>query len=338
MLDLEDAVAPDDKAAGAAEHHRRPARAGLVAAARCRCASTASTPTGATATSSTSSRRRASTLDQIMIPKVSCAGDVHFVATLLDQIEEAIGLRAPDRDLGADRDRDRHGQHRRDRDRRARRGWRRWSSAWPTTPPRCRATRRRSAARTRTTRCSPTRTGRRSATATGATSGTTRSSRIAVTCRAHGLRPIDGPFGDFNDPEGFLAAARRAAVLGYEGKWAIHPSQIDARQRGLHARRAHRRQDPPDHRGDARRRRERQRARSRSTAGSSTPPRSGWPRRCSPSSSRSRPRRTARRSPPRAAPRRPRGAPRRPRPGPRPVRRHLSRRRAKPQLNVRVSW
>ena len=51
-------------------------------------------------------------------------------------------------------------------------------------------------------------------------------SRIAVTCRAHGLRPIDGPFGDFNDPEGFLAAARRAAVLGYEGKWAIHPSQI----------------------------------------------------------------------------------------------------------------
>ncbi|MEA2288714.1 MAG: malyl-CoA/(S)-citramalyl-CoA lyase, partial [Solirubrobacteraceae bacterium] len=52
-------------------------------------------------------------------------------------------------------------------------------------------------------------------------------SRIAVTCRAHGLRPIDGPFGDFNDPEGYLAAARRAAVLGYEGKWAIHPSQIE---------------------------------------------------------------------------------------------------------------
>src|SRR3954467_12386431 len=51
--------------------------------------------------------------------------------------------------------------------------------------------------------------------------------RIAVTCRAHGLRPIDGPFGDFNDPEGFLAAAHRAAVLGYEGKWAIHPSQIE---------------------------------------------------------------------------------------------------------------
>ena len=51
--------------------------------------------------------------------------------------------------------------------------------------------------------------------------------RIAVTCRAHGLRPIDGPFGDFTDPEGYLAAARRSAVLGYEGKWAIHPAQIE---------------------------------------------------------------------------------------------------------------
>ncbi len=52
-------------------------------------------------------------------------------------------------------------------------------------------------------------------------------SRIAVTCRAHGLRPIDGPFGDFTDRDGYLAAARRSAVLGYEGKWAIHPSQVE---------------------------------------------------------------------------------------------------------------
>ena len=50
--------------------------------------------------------------------------------------------------------------------------------------------------------------------------------RMLVACRAYGLRPIDGPFGDFGDPEGFRAAARRAAVLGYEGKWAIHPSQV----------------------------------------------------------------------------------------------------------------
>ncbi len=50
--------------------------------------------------------------------------------------------------------------------------------------------------------------------------------RMMVACRAYGLRPIDGPFGDFGDPDGFRAAANRAAVLGYEGKWAIHPSQI----------------------------------------------------------------------------------------------------------------
>ena len=51
--------------------------------------------------------------------------------------------------------------------------------------------------------------------------------RMLVACRAYGLRPIDGPFGDFSDPDGYRAAAKRAAVLGYEGKWAIHPSQIE---------------------------------------------------------------------------------------------------------------
>ena len=50
--------------------------------------------------------------------------------------------------------------------------------------------------------------------------------RMIAACRAYGLRPIDGPYGDFNDPEGFLAAARRGAALGIEGKWAIHPSQV----------------------------------------------------------------------------------------------------------------
>jgi malyl-CoA/(S)-citramalyl-CoA lyase len=51
-------------------------------------------------------------------------------------------------------------------------------------------------------------------------------SRMVVACRAYGLRAIDGPFGDFNDPDGYLLGAKRAAALGYEGKWAIHPSQI----------------------------------------------------------------------------------------------------------------
>jgi len=52
-------------------------------------------------------------------------------------------------------------------------------------------------------------------------------SRLVVACRAYGLRPIDGPFGDFNDPDGYLAAAGSMAALGMEGKWAIHPSQIE---------------------------------------------------------------------------------------------------------------
>jgi len=165
-------------------------------------------------------------LDQIMIPKVSCAGDVHFVATLLDQVEEAVGLRhrigisvlietaigmvnideiataCPSRmeamvfgvaDYAASLQShttsiggaDPNYAVLTDRNGTPERD-RHWGDQWHYAL-----------------------------------------SRIAVTCRAHGLRPIDGPFGDFNDPAGFLAAARRAAVLGYEGKWAIHPSQIE---------------------------------------------------------------------------------------------------------------
>ena len=52
-------------------------------------------------------------------------------------------------------------------------------------------------------------------------------STLVMTCRSYGLRAIDGPFGDFNDKEGYLSAAKRAAAIGFEGKWAIHPSQID---------------------------------------------------------------------------------------------------------------
>ncbi len=50
--------------------------------------------------------------------------------------------------------------------------------------------------------------------------------RMVVAARANGLRPIDGPFGDFSDDDGYKAQANRAAVLGCEGKWAIHPKQI----------------------------------------------------------------------------------------------------------------
>ncbi|PZP90602.1 MAG: CoA ester lyase [Variovorax paradoxus] len=49
--------------------------------------------------------------------------------------------------------------------------------------------------------------------------------RIATACRAWGLRPIDGPYVDIGDPQGYRNTAQRAQALGFEGKWAIHPSQ-----------------------------------------------------------------------------------------------------------------
>jgi malyl-CoA/(S)-citramalyl-CoA lyase len=51
-------------------------------------------------------------------------------------------------------------------------------------------------------------------------------SRMVIAARANGLRPVDGPFGNFSDSDGYVAQARRAAVLGCEGKWAIHPKQL----------------------------------------------------------------------------------------------------------------
>ena len=52
-------------------------------------------------------------------------------------------------------------------------------------------------------------------------------SKLVLTCRAYGLRAIDGAFDDLNDSSSYIASAKRAAAMGLEGKWAIHPSQID---------------------------------------------------------------------------------------------------------------
>jgi malyl-CoA/(S)-citramalyl-CoA lyase len=49
---------------------------------------------------------------------------------------------------------------------------------------------------------------------------------IVAACRTHGVLPVDGPFGDFSDDEGFRAQALRSATLGMVGKWAIHPRQV----------------------------------------------------------------------------------------------------------------
>ncbi|WP_419741037.1 L-malyl-CoA/beta-methylmalyl-CoA lyase [Ruegeria sp.] len=49
---------------------------------------------------------------------------------------------------------------------------------------------------------------------------------IVAACRTHGVLPVDGPFGDFSDDEGYIAQAKRSTTLGMVGKWAIHPKQI----------------------------------------------------------------------------------------------------------------
>ena len=52
-------------------------------------------------------------------------------------------------------------------------------------------------------------------------------SSMGIAARAAGLRPVDGPFGEIKDPDAYKSSANRAAVIGCEGKWAIHPSQIE---------------------------------------------------------------------------------------------------------------
>ncbi len=52
--------------------------------------------------------------------------------------------------------------------------------------------------------------------------------RIVTACRAYGLRPLDGPYSDFNDGDGLRTSSRRAAALGFEGRMVIHPAQIEA--------------------------------------------------------------------------------------------------------------
>mgnify|MGYP003128520800 FL=1 len=95
-------------------------------------------------------------------------------------------------------------------------------------------------------------------------------SRMTVACRAYGLRAIDGPFGDFSDPDAYVASAKRAAALGIEGKWAIHPSQIALANDVF---------SPPEAEV-TRARRIIEELRKAEAQGKSTPPASGWPTTC----------------------------------------------------------
>ncbi len=53
-------------------------------------------------------------------------------------------------------------------------------------------------------------------------------SRILVAARANGLQAIDGPYVSIRDLPGFRASAAKAAALGYDGKWVVHPSQVES--------------------------------------------------------------------------------------------------------------
>jgi malyl-CoA/(S)-citramalyl-CoA lyase len=224
MLDLEDAVAPDDKAQ---------ARINIIDALREQDWSGCSVSLRINGLDTHYCYRdivdvveqAGAHLDSIMIPKASCAGDVHLVATLLTQIEDAMAL--------------------------GRRiaicvlietalGMVKCEEIAAACPERMEAMVFGVADYAASLQSHTTSIGGANSDysiLTDADGETERDrhwgdqwhyalSRIAVVCRAYGLRPIDGPFGDFTDPEGYLASARRAAVLGYEGKWAIHPSQI----------------------------------------------------------------------------------------------------------------
>jgi citrate lyase subunit beta/citryl-CoA lyase len=58
-------------------------------------------------------------------------------------------------------------------------------------------------------------------------------SQVVITARAFGLKPLDGPFNDFQDPGGLEIQCRQAAELGFDGKSLIHPAQIDTANRAF---------------------------------------------------------------------------------------------------------
>jgi malyl-CoA/(S)-citramalyl-CoA lyase len=228
MLDLEDAVAPDDKPQ---------ARENVVAALQELDWGTATMVVRINGLDTHYCYRdivdvveqSGRWLDTVLVPKASCAGDIHLVATLLTQIEDAMGIERP---IGISALIE------------TAPGMFNIDEIAAASPERMEALIFGVADYAASIQSQAASIGGSDPNYTVITdadeedAGAARElhwgdqwhyplSRIAVACRANGLRPIDGPFGDFNDAEGYLVAARRAAVLGFEGKWCIHPSQIE---------------------------------------------------------------------------------------------------------------
>jgi malyl-CoA/(S)-citramalyl-CoA lyase len=227
MLDLEDAVAPDDKPQ---------ARENVIAALRELDWSDCTVTLRINGLDTHYCYRdvvdvveqSGGWLDMILMPKVSAAGDIHMLSTLLTQIEDAIGI---ERRIGI-------------------------AALIETAPGMLRVDEIAAACpermealifgvadyaasiQSQTASIGGSDANYAVLTDPGSGGADDRDlhwgdqwhyplARIAVACRANGLRPIDGPFGDFSDPEGYLVAARRASILGFEGKWCIHPSQVE---------------------------------------------------------------------------------------------------------------
>ncbi len=208
FLDLEDSVAPDDKVG---------ARANVIRAldafdwSRCLVAvriNSVDTPWCHRDVIDVVEAAGAR-LDAILVPKVNQPSDVAFVATLLDQLEAGVG-RAPIR-LHALVE--------------TALGMANVDAIAQCCPARLEALVFGVADYAASTRARTTCIGASSPDYPG-DPWHYPLSRLVVACRAYGLRAIDGPFGNIGDPAGFLASARRAAALGCEGKWAIHPSQV----------------------------------------------------------------------------------------------------------------
>jgi malyl-CoA/(S)-citramalyl-CoA lyase len=227
MLDLEDAVAPDDK-----PQARRNVIAALSELDWSGCAVTLRINGLDTHYCYRDIvdvvEQSGEWLDTVLIPKVGSAGDVHLVATMLTQIEEAVGI---EKTIGISALIETAA------------GMVNLDEIAATAPERMEAlifgvADYAASIESHTASIGGSDAGYAMLTDPNEDPGVSRElhwgdqwhyplARIAVTCRAHGLRPIDGPFGDFRDAEGYLVAARRASILGFEGKWCIHPSQVE---------------------------------------------------------------------------------------------------------------
>ena len=226
FLDLEDAVAPDDK---------EQARANVIEALGSHDWSSTAVSVRVNGLDTHWCYRdvvdvvesRGDVLDTVLVPKVGSPSDVEFVATLLDQVEQRngwepgrIGIHILIETAAGMADVEAISRARRDRLEAMVFGVADYAAS----------------VQARTTNIGGANPDYSMLTDPGADGSRETHwgdqwhfgiSRMVAAWRAQGLRPIDGPFGEFADADGYRSAARRAAALGCEGKWAIHPSQID---------------------------------------------------------------------------------------------------------------